>query len=92
MCRFTRKGIFFYFLIYSVNFTQIVAVSKELFEYSQPSKCKNNEYFDTISLTCMPCDANKNLKPSVDREFEIKFFNILFKYLNHSFYRITMYM
>ncbi|XP_071879142.1 meckelin isoform X1 [Bombus fervidus] len=67
MCRFTRKNIFFYFLIYSVNFTQIVAVSKELFEYSQPSKCKNNEYFDTISLTCMPCDANKNLKPSVDR-------------------------
>ncbi|CAD1470272.1 unnamed protein product, partial [Heterotrigona itama] len=66
MCCFIRNNVFFYLLIYSVNFIQII-LGKELFEFSQPSKCKNNEYFDTISLSCILCDPDKNLKPSVDR-------------------------
>lgn len=88
MCCFIRNNVFLYFLIYSVNFI----LSKELFELSHPSKCKNNEYFDTISLSCILCDPDKNLKPSVDREYKINLSNILYKYSNHSIYRITMYM
>lgn len=67
---FIRKSIPFYLLLYSINFIQIV-VNEQVFEFSHPSKCKNNEYFETISLSCIQCDANKNLQPSLDREFEI---------------------
>ena len=79
MCCFIRDNAFFYLLIYSVNFIQII-LGKELFEFSQPSKCKSNEYFDTISLSCTLCDSDKNLKPSVDRKYKINFSNVLYKY------------
>ncbi|OAD59943.1 Meckelin [Eufriesea mexicana] len=66
MYYFIRKGTSFCFLLYWINFIQIV-VNEEVFEFSHPSKCKNNEYFESVSLSCIQCDANKNLKPSLDR-------------------------
>ncbi|KOC65394.1 Meckelin [Habropoda laboriosa] len=63
---FVKKNVF-YSLIYNINFIQIAVTNKEVFELSQPSKCKNDEYFDTVSFSCVQCDANKNLQLSADR-------------------------
>ncbi|XP_026296669.1 meckelin [Apis mellifera] len=67
MCYCIKRYIFFYLLIYYINFVLIVIANKELFEFSEPSKCKNNEHFDIVTLSCIECDVNKNLKPSDDR-------------------------
>lgn len=73
MSGFRGKSIFPYLLINYINIIQAVDTNKEVLGFSQPSQCKNNEYFDTVSFTCVECDANKNLRPSVDREFHIIF-------------------
>ncbi|XP_029041159.2 meckelin isoform X1 [Osmia bicornis bicornis] len=62
-----EKNIISYFLMCYFNFLQPLAANKEVVEFSQPSKCKNNEYFNTASFSCTQCDINKNLKPSPDR-------------------------
>ncbi|XP_078046786.1 meckelin isoform X2 [Augochlora pura] len=61
---FTSQNVF---LIFSFTFFQLLTANKEVFDFSQLSNCKNNEYFDSSSLSCIYCDTNKNLKPSADR-------------------------
>ncbi|CAL7951021.1 unnamed protein product [Xylocopa violacea] len=67
MVCFKGKSVVFYFLIYWTRIIQLVIASKEVLEFSEPSKCKSNEYFDTVSLSCMECGTIKNLIPSADR-------------------------
>lgn len=78
MCYCIKRYIFFCLLIYYINFVLIVIANKELLEFSEPSKCKNNEHFDIVTLSCIECDVNKNLKPSDDRKFKIFFFKFYF--------------
>ncbi|XP_076396266.1 meckelin isoform X2 [Megachile rotundata] len=62
-----EKHTLSYLLIYYLSVFQVLAANKEVIEFSQPSKCKNNEYFNSTSFSCMHCDINKNLTPSADK-------------------------
>jgi len=43
--------------------------SGEMLPYSDPNACADNEYFDSSSLKCIPCNDVKNLEPTKDSEF-----------------------
>ncbi|XP_067004734.2 meckelin [Anabrus simplex] len=43
------------------------AFSGEIFFYHDPTFCTENEYFSVLKINCMPCDAERNLEPTVDR-------------------------
>ncbi|XP_076670148.1 meckelin isoform X2 [Andrena cerasifolii] len=62
-----QKGIISYFVVFYLNYHQIFVANNEIIEFSQPSRCKNNEYFNSALFTCSQCDTNENLKPSSDR-------------------------
>lgn len=40
--------------------------SGEMLPYSDPNTCADNEYFDSRSLNCIPCNDLKNLEPTKD--------------------------
>lgn len=69
-----QKGVLSYFVLFYLNYHQIRVANNEIIEFSQPSRCKNNEYFDTASFTCSQCDTNENLIPSSDRMYKIIFY------------------
>ncbi|XP_029672859.1 meckelin [Formica exsecta] len=49
------------------TFANAFNVNNEVLEYWEPSSCKYDEYFDTVSLSCSRCDASKNLEPAANR-------------------------
>lgn len=56
------------------TFANAFNVNNEVLEYWEPSSCKYDEYFDTVSLSCSRCNASKNLAPAANRKF-IKIFS-----------------
>jgi len=42
--------------------------SGEMLPYSDPNTCADNEYFDSSSLKCIPCNDVENLEPTKDSE------------------------
>jgi len=42
--------------------------SGEMLPYSDPNTCADNEYFDSSSLKCIPCNEVENLEPTNDSE------------------------
>jgi hypothetical protein len=40
--------------------------SGEMLPYSDPNACADNEYFDSRSLKCIPCNDLTNLEPTKD--------------------------
>lgn len=49
-----------------------------IFEYNHPKNCKNNEYFNLVSFSCIECDENRNLEPSENgKHFWLNFFQLI---------------
>ncbi|KAJ1524437.1 hypothetical protein ONE63_010934 [Megalurothrips usitatus] len=49
-----------------VSFIRFAAPAGEAISYQEPKKCKTNEIYDSVSLRCSPCEAQKGLVVSDD--------------------------
>lgn len=45
-----------------------------ILEYWNPNTCKYDEYFDTVSLSCLRCNASRNLASTADRRCMVWFY------------------
>lgn len=41
---------------------ELIKQDNYLLEYKHPTSCKDNEYFNINSFSCIKCDEKKNLK------------------------------
>ncbi|XP_071571713.1 meckelin [Temnothorax nylanderi] len=64
-----RGGRDHYLTLIVIFFTTLASafhVNNEALEYWEPSMCKYDEYFDAVSLSCLRCNASRNLVPAAD--------------------------
>ncbi|XP_066601056.1 meckelin [Prorops nasuta] len=45
----------------------IIADNGQLLEFAEPTKCKKQDFFDPITLSCRKCNFTENLEPSENR-------------------------
>ncbi|KAL0110854.1 hypothetical protein PUN28_014061 [Cardiocondyla obscurior] len=54
-------------VVFWATLASALRVNYEVLESWDPDACKYDEYFDAVSLSCVRCNASKNLVPAADR-------------------------
>nr|KAF7419794.1 hypothetical protein H0235_010091 [Vespula pensylvanica] len=66
MYYFDNNPIILCFAVLILTIDETIGINNEIFELSQPSLCKNDEYFDTKYFSCRKCNIFDFLESSTD--------------------------